>query len=318
MTVPTVAHDAVRGLEEFLFLIGGSHTPLLYASGEKTIPPDAIRLFWRNQTRRRGFLQRRNIPYVHLIAPDKHNVCSEVFPYDIICRPGSHVLACSPDPNLNATVIYPLDQLAADFRKHCYRVDTHFTPFGTAMLCQSVVKALQHHQALIRLQQLADLPIRSQAGWSGDLGWRFDPPHSEEKQNVPLGPHIERISNHLAGGNNGMMDLYTNHTVDPAPPLGRVMLFGDSYGRDMASVLATVAREVLFLRTPYLHLDLVDTARPDIVITQGAERYLPSTLCDSKKPMFLLMPFFKATEYSLSPEAARAFSAFLTGQPLVA
>jgi len=109
------------------------------------------------------------------------------------------------------------------------------------------------------------------------------------------------------------MDLHINQSSAPLP-LGRVMLFGDSFGRDMAAILSVVARSVMYLRTPFLHLDLVDSARPDLVITQGAERYLPSTLCDSNRENFLLTPFYEEQNYSLSPAEARSLSTFISGR----
>ena len=70
----------------------------------------------------------------------------------------------------------------------------------------------------------------------------------------------------------------------------------------------------MFLRTPHLHIDLVDSAKPHLVITQGAERYLPSSICDKRREMLLLMPFLKNQSYSIGPSDAKAFSAFLSGR----
>jgi hypothetical protein len=253
---------------------------------------------------------------VHLIAPDKHTVCAEVFPEPVVCSPGRHVLAQCPDPTFHETVLFPVEALTRHFRRHCYKVDTHFTPHGTGVLVLALLDALQNPGARDQLRlHLAQAPHR-QPGWTGDLGWRFDPPHAEDRLSLPRPPFIRCLSNRLAGGNNGMVDLYLNESPEPTP-LDRVMLFGDSYGRDMASQLALVSRQLMYLRTPYLHLDLVDGARPDLVITQNAERYLPSTLCDSGRPVFFLMPFFKEQSHAISPEVAEAFSRFLTsGQRL--
>jgi hypothetical protein len=305
--------DAIEGLEGFLFLAGGSHHPLLYARGERTISPEALKTFWRNQRRRRHALQRRQIPHRHVIAPDKHNACAPVFPEPVVCRPGQQALECCPELALADTVLYPLAELQRDFRRHCYRVDTHFTPFGAGVLCAAVLESLDEQEALAALRAHLDQSGNRKPGWQGDLGWRFTPARTEDKLHLLKPQPVQRHSNHLASGNNGIMDLYINQSSDPLP-LGRVMLFGDSFGRDMAAILSVLARQVMYLRTPYLHLDLVDSARPDLVITESAERYLPSSLCDSTREHFLLMPFFREQTYSLSPADARAFSAFLSGR----
>ena len=305
--------DAIEGLEGFLFLVGGAHQPLTYARGERSISPEALKTFWRNQRRRRQALRHRQIPHRHVIAPDKHNVCAPVFPEPVVCLPGQHALERCPDPELATGLIYPLRELQKDFRRYCYRVDTHFTPFGAGVLCASLLDSLDEQKALTALGAHLNQAGKRHAGWEGDLGWRFTPTRSEDKLQLVKPQPVQRHSNHLASGNNGIMDLYVNQSSDPLP-LGRVMLFGDSFGRDMAAILSVVARSVMYLRTPFLHLDLVDSARPDLVITQGAERYLPSTLCDSKRENFLLMPFFREQAYRLSPADARAFSAFLCGR----
>lgn len=306
-------NDAIEGLEGFLFLAGGAHHPLLYALGERPIAREALQNFWRNQIRRGQALKRRNIQHRHMIVPDKHNICAEVFPEKIVCRPGYHFLERSPDSETTKSILYPLSTLTENFRTNCYKVDSHFTPYGTGLLCITLLEALGEQVALTSFQKHLAQPERRKAGWSGDLGWRFSPPRTEERIHIMAEKSVKQHSNKLAGGNNGIMDLYINNSPNSLP-LGRVMLFGDSYGRDMASLLSAVASEVMFLRTPHLHIDLVDSAKPDLVITQGAERYLPSSLCDSRREMFLLMPFLKDHSYSLSPCEAKAFSKFLSGR----
>jgi hypothetical protein len=40
--------NVIEGLEGFLFLAGGAHTPALYSRGEKPNPKLSLNVFWNN------------------------------------------------------------------------------------------------------------------------------------------------------------------------------------------------------------------------------------------------------------------------------
>lgn len=304
----------IEGREGFLFLIGGAHTPGLYSRGEKSISKESLAIFWRNQKWRQTALGTRNIRHIHLIAPDKHSVCTEVFPEEIIVSVGKTFLQAAPNPELAANVLYPAEDLSANFRRNCSKVDTHFTPYGTGVICLALLRALAEREAEADLAHCLTMPETLLEPWTGDLGHRFNPPRTEPKISLKIGEQVLRYNNNLKG-NNGIIDLYINQSP-PDQSLGRVMLFGDSYGRQMASMLSHYAQETMFLRTPYLHMELVISAKPDLVITQNAERYLPSSLPDAERPVFFLMPFMKDDEsMSISKRSASAISNFLSGRP---
>jgi hypothetical protein len=309
--------NVIEGHEGFLFLTGGAHLPGLYSRGEKKISKQALNIFWNNQKWRQKALANRKIRHLHLIAPDKHNVCPEVFPEDIIVSVGKTFLQAAPTPGLAANVLYPVEELAADFRRNCSKVDTHFTPHGTGVICLALLRALAELEAEAELRRCLAMPETLLEPWTGDLGHRFNPPRTEPKISLKIGEHVLRYNNNLKG-NNGIIDLYINQ-LPSEQSLGRVMLFGDSYGRQIASMLSHCAQEIMFLRTPYLHMELVNSAKPDLVITQNAERYLPSTLPDAERPVFFLMPFIKEdASVSISKRSASAISNFLSGRPFAA
>jgi hypothetical protein len=309
--------NVIEGLEGFLFLAGGAHTPVLYSRGEKPIPKQSLSVFWNNQRWRQKALGNRNIRHIHLIAPDKHSACPEVFPEKITVSVGKTFLQAAPSPDLASSVLYPVEELAADFRRNCSKVDTHFTPHGTGVICLALLRRLADHEVEADLARCLALPETVMEPWTGDLGHRFNPPRTEPKISLKIGSQVMRFNNNVKG-NNGIIDLYINKSPLERS-LGRVMLFGDSYGRQMASMLSNFAEEIMFLRTPYLHIELVNSAKPDLVITENAERYLPSSLPDSKRPVFFLMPFLKEdASMSIGSRSANAISDFLCGRPFAA
>lgn len=305
------AKDVLIGREDFLFLSGGNHSPLSYSQGTIEVENKSIHNFWRNIYRRKNALEKRNILYRHVIAPDKHSVCRDVFPENISVFLGQKYISAASTSELASFVTYPLVEISADFRQYCYRTDTHYRPYGTSLILMKTLQSLDLYAPSLVLEKLIEPNLRYVNDWAGDLGSKFTPPKTEVRELLKHSPLVKRFSNVLAGGNNGILDLYINKSKDDLP-LGRVMLFGDSYGRDIANQLAAISREVMFLRTPYCHIDLVDAAKPNIVITQNAERYLSRVLNDDARPMFFLFPFFKDQNYSMSVDCAKAVSAFFS------
>jgi hypothetical protein len=310
----------LEGKEGFLFLSGGSHSPLRFAQAGGFVKPESIREFWANIQRRQAQMKRRTIRYAHLIAPDKHSVCQEVFPVEVRTCLGEQYLKAAPSPALKRWVTYPRDVLASDFRSNCYRVDTHYRPSGTLLMIRELLTIAGGYELAEMIPLDTPLQMVTQEAWPGDLGCKLNPPQTETCVRIKLPSTIRRHSNQLAGGNNGIIDLYVNREYfaedSRKPGLGRVLVSGDSYGRDIARTLSLISQEVLFVRTPYLHIELVDSMKPDLVLTQNAERYLSGVASDEQRPVFFLYPFFKQNHYAVSAEMAHALSAILAyGRP---
>lgn len=306
----------LKGKEGFLFLSGGQHSPLRFAQAGATVKPESINQFWANIQRRQAQMTKRGISYAHLIAPDKHSVCRDVFPVEILTCLGEQYINTCPNTELRDWVCYPRQELCADFRRHCYRVDTHYRPSGTWLMLKRVLSLAVGKQADQLLATETELTLKTQVDWAGDLGSKLSPAQTETRELISVPQCIRRYSNNLAGGNNGIIDLYFNldHIKNPEakPNLGRVLVVGDSYGRDLARTLSLVGSEVLFIRTPYMHIELVDAMKPDMVISENAERYLSAVASDEDRPVFFLFPFLKDNAYAMAPEMAHALSAVLS------
>lgn len=310
----------LEGEEGFLFLSGGRHNPLRFAQASDAVKPESLMRFWANIQQRQAQLERRGIRFAHLIAPDKHSVCQEVFPVEVKTSLGERYLAAAPDPDLLQWVTYPRQQLANDFRRHCYRVDTHYRPSGTLVMLRELLALAGGPDAVQLLPTDEQLSFSSREAWAGDLGSKLSPAWTEDCKRLILPHSVQHFCNTLPGGNNGIIDLYINlEKSNPSthqPSLGRVLVSGDSYGRDIARALALICQEVLFVRTPFLHIDLADAMQPDLVITENAERYLSNVTSDEDRPVFFLYPFLKDNSYAMSPQMASTLSAVLSfGRP---
>ncbi|QPN65833.1 hypothetical protein [Synechococcus sp. CBW1006] len=310
----------LEGKDGFLFLSGGRHSPLRFAQASAAVKPESLRHFWANIQRRQAQLTRRGIRYAHLIAPDKHSVCQEVFPVEVQAYLGDEYLQAAPVEALRSWVVYPRQLLADNYRQNCYRVDTHYRPSGTLLMTRELLVTTFGEEGINLTPNADHLQFKYQSNWSGDLGSKLSPARYEDCERIVLPRSISCYSNRLAGGNNGIIDLYINRnfiTADAKPAgLGRVLVSGDSFGRDIARTLSLISQEVLFVRTPFLHVELVDAMKPDVVFTQNAERYLSGVSSDEARPVFFLYPFLKQNEYVVDSETAYALSAILSyGRP---
>lgn len=312
--IPTV----IKGKKGYLFLAGGRHSPYAYSKGQLQVNPKSIQAFWRNIRLRRDQIRNRKIAYLHLVIPDKHNICKEVFPEQVsVSLANTYLSACPPgSPDLAENVVFPLVDLQAQFRETCTRVDSHLQPLGSILCIKALNSRFQllSHPPLYQGNEASDpadcllsrLVVLDEA-WAGDLGSKLDPPQTEPRRRLAVGRSVKFFSNRFTGGNNGICDLYFN--LDQLGSGARVMLFGDSFGRAMAGVIAPLVAEVFFFRSRFLHVDLVNQIRPTHVITQNVERYLSNVVADQERSSFWLYPHIKDQPYHPPLDFVQAMNA---------
>jgi hypothetical protein len=131
-----------------------------------------------------------------------------------------------------------------------------------------------------------------QGVWSGDLGSKLDPPREETKATIKIPRSIKLISNQIIRGNDGICDIFINsdHIADSP----RALIFGDSFARGLAPMLSRMFGIVMFCRSRYVHDEIVRGFKPQLVISQNAERYLANVTHDDLRPPFLLYPSLRA------------------------
>ena len=187
------------------------------------------------------------------------------------------------------------------------RTDTHNTEYGNVLTAAAIVERLLQQDQSENIRKLLS------GEWVdidrvGDLGGRFEPPIGEVRKVLLKKWRHHWRHNDLSGGNNGVVDIFfCPESVYPE----RALIFGDSFGRDLATILFFFFREVVFLRTPYFHR-LFDQVKPDILITQNVERYLDFCNSDEMRPSFFMYPFLTQADYAPDKSFAEAFSAVLS------
>jgi hypothetical protein len=302
--IDTGTLTVATGTDGHLFLVGGAHAVLAYTTGEQPIPDKAVAHFVENITRRKQFAHERGIPYCHLVCPDKHNVISDHFPFPIKVRLGEHFQARCP-----VKFIYPVSELRQAAGSSAYfKTDTHWTYDG----CVAIVKVLtsglgigeqEIQQGIERLSGC----LQTIEKFSGDLGNKLEPRVFEVGRRAVDPTHTNFFSNRVAGSNGTITIAINEH----APRDRRLLIFGDSFVLQCLGMLSLFFSEILFIRSPYMHFEIVDAFKPSHMLSANAERYLTGTPSDKGAPLALLMASLEGKTMDPTPQYYEALDAAL-------
>jgi len=296
-----VQNDVLIGREGELYLASGGHRVLEYVLGRRPIDPSIVEIFRRNIAGRATLMAAKGIVYRHIIFPDKQSVVMQRFVTAEPIRLGASYLDGS---HIAEDVIYPVHILQSSSDRVYQRTDTHLTDRGSIEVASEIAEVLMGQDVSgKRADLLQDLTIKRFR--QGDLGSKLSPPVEAEETFARIHWPLVMLENDTAGGNNGGISIFFSpNSMTPQ----RVLWFGDSFGRASARFLSAFFREILFLRTPFLHPEMVDQMQPDFVISSNVERYLASCVADELRPSFHMYPFVGRGTAIASAQFARAFT----------
>ncbi len=305
-SVGSIRNGVLLGHERELFLAHGGHFVLDYASGTRQVPAEMFAVFSDNVLQRGRQAEALGAQYRHVIFPDKQSVLRERFPLaDPVClgevyqrhchAAWKHVLDLTDVLRQEATAVFK-------------RTDTHPNDYGLAIAAASIVSRTTTQDTRSALDYLLARPRRSVVE-AGDLGSKLEPKEMAEESYIVGDWPIRFFSNGITFGNDGLADIY----ISPAAIHQRRLLwFGDSFGRGCTRLLSAFFSEIVFLRTRFCHAEMMEQIRPDIVITQNAERYFDAVTPDAEAPPFLLYPHLKGLTYTPDATFTEALSALLS------
>lgn len=161
------------------------------------------------------------------------------------------------------------------------RTDTHWSPDGCYLAYAEICRALGTEPRA----ELKDRPS-FESDHDGDLGSAFDPPRRARSRTVLMQQDAVRTyGSPIVAARERAGLLHTLHTgahvvygnalaLDPR----RLVLFGDSFSHVMpymlTIMLAETFREVHFVWSTSLDWAYITGVRPDIVLTEVAERFM--------------------------------------------
>lgn len=269
------------GKDGHLFLASGGHAVFEYAFGERKVTKASLGHFSDNICARRKLANTFAIPYRHIIVPDKQSVLSDLVDgADVTIRLGEEYRTDA----LAGDVLYPLETLRALGANAFMRTDTHLTSRASVALARMIYHELTGETVGEEDDGLeAALTVRK--SWVGDLGSKLTPPR--EADELFLHRTWGRIYSNNLTANDGLIDLHLN---PGALRQAKLVIFGDSFARGIGQPLSRLFSEVLFLRSRFVHPEMVWLAQPDYLLSQNVERYLANVTPDTEAPPFFLYP----------------------------
>lgn len=291
------------GKNDQLFLIGGNHSVLEYISGEKNILEGAKRIFRNNIRARAKYCADNNMRYTHFVCPDKHTILYDDFPFEIKVNLSEIFNEfCEGDVVLPSAELRKVQETEGAYM----RTDTHWSALGQLEIVRQVINHLDWEvpTASKKLDAIRDALI-VQRDYIGDLGNKLNPKHKEDRLIFPLPKHVFKFNNGVTG-NNGTIISYINPNAS-----GRLMVFGDSFIMSCTDMISEFFAEIIVVRTPFFHREMVDQFKPDAVLTANVERYLPNMPLDDDAPIATLFAQILGREFRPDPHNFEVLSALL-------
>lgn len=304
-----IENGVIIGEDEQLFLASERHNTIDLLSGKVPIHRNSFTYFARNLKSRREIATQAGARYVHLVAPDKHSVLREEFPFKEFTP-----VAETYREKTGADFLFPVQALRASspLKGYC-RTDTHWSIRGRIAIAAELARALGFDEATIaaRTATLSALVKPTEQPFVGDLGGRFTPPRDEPGEVLAPDWRIHAFSNGVTSGNHGRINLMIS---DYPEAQGRLVIFGDSFLAQTLQALTAYFKEILFCRTRFLHREIVLNAAPDYIITENVERYLSAVSSDAEAPPMLLMAPMMGRPARYDGDNVRALGAFLSSR----
>ncbi len=296
-TIENDTPDVMEGLDGWLFLSGGPNNPMDYYTGKKVFDDSLVAAWHALLKTRYTRLQRSGIQYLHLFVPNKLTLYPEFTTVDINCAAGTPIRAFMrsmkkvADSPYSACILDPTPYLSKQKLKYdlFYKTDTHWNAYGCYCAYQLICSALG-------VKQNTSLLTRnfSEGPCLFDLGGKMNPPRKETIRNFHFIKDSVRVfanelviykeKNRLE--NEGGLHVGSNvvYRNDKAENEQKVVLFGDSFSEYRTSLLtgmlAETFSELHFVWSSAVDYDYIETHKPDIVITQLVERFMPIVPAD--------------------------------------
>ena len=217
------------------------------------------------------------IKVLYLIAPNKHSVYSEYYPFD---RPEGITRGDQVAAAINAggaDCLFPRDLLlekkaTAPFRLY-FKTDTHWNPLG-AYYAYEVLRG--KIETLFPEVQFPGITYRTEiqeGAYRGDLIPMFNKPGMEENEYIQVTPDSAKFTDFYEYIKNEGRDGV--HTRNKNVGLPRALVFRDSFFRALEPFVSPLFSEVEYVWKDFTEADKerILEYKPDIVIFEHVERY---------------------------------------------
>lgn len=289
-----IKNNVLFGIEGWLFLYQGGQRQFDYLLGVEKVTKKSIENFISNIISRQEYFSHKDIQYKHIVFPSKPIVKKDKLPenFNMI---KSLFLTYYSDELIKENVIYPLDNLKRMEVSHetFQKYNTHNTNYGYLEIVNTILENL----SMEAINENSFSSFEKYVG--GDLCNMLGSKDTNREEFIKLGltkDYIISNRSFLPGNTNEVIILHNENALTKK----RVIIFGDSFFKGTLKFLQLCFYDILYIRSTFIHKDIIENFLPDIVLTGNAERYLSYVSSDIKANNFLFAlygdPRFKPDE----------------------
>jgi hypothetical protein len=292
----------------WLFLHNGGQKQFDYLLGKEKVSVESVQNFALNIRDRIYYFNTKKIEFRHVVFPSKPLVKSIFLPENF--ENVSSLFESYYKNHLTAVVsyvLYPLKNL-----KYCesefstfHKYNTHNSDFGYLEISKSLLQSLG--QNFYFEKYFKNIVTHEIGGDLITMLGSFDK-NPEQFINLLLMNFYSVTNRKFLPGNKD--DVQIIHNFE-APTTKRLLIFGDSFFKGMLKFLKIYFSEILYIRSSFIHKDIVENYKPDVVFTGGAERYMCNVESDKNANNFL-MALYGHSEYMPSIAYREALEACLS------
>lgn len=298
-----IENNVLVGLDGNIFLFDGGQRSFSFSTGDERPSRNDVEAFIKNIEKRNCFLERKKIPFLHLVFPSKEVILRNKVPQPWQEKIQSLYLSyfCAQPGSKNIT-LYPIEMLKAlNCTQPVFRVlDTHMTDAGTMAVTQQVLEkwGLQY--------DVTQFFVVNQEQRSGDLAnmLKIKDSVSEDffKPTFKLLTFDNRAS--LPGNTDNVCIVHNPESITHK----RLLIFGDSFIKYALPFFSPIFRDIVYVRSATFQPDMVDLMAPDFVVSSSAERYLCKVDSDTQSKAMLFTHYGKK-DYTPSAAFSEAYAA---------
>lgn len=275
-------NTVIIGKSGYLFVLRGSN----YLDEQYRIPIEdekvkSVSEAWRGLFQSRSeFIRSQNAEYVQLIIPEKSSILNEYFPTPISGETAYYRSVKKSAVSAEFVDVDDALRSGGSAQDLFRRMDSHLTPAGSLIVFNAILQRLG-------LPAITDVQFDVEVFIESDLGKNIFGFPFKERVLLPRSSHLNALSNTVElvshidmepGKHLGKNYVYKN----PAAPFKKkVVALGNSFfseGTNPSNLTWWGARyfsEFHFLWSPKIEREYILQNRPDIVICQSIERFLP-------------------------------------------
>jgi len=273
--------NIIEGKNDFLFQTDEFVIELI--TGKIPLSPEDTQSWLELMNSRIGASRSRGAEYFLFVAPEKHVVYKKYLPEDVIISTDRPVIDLARTFSINKLdkhFLYPVNALSGHAQIYSPRAEmgsydryeSHWNGYGVFVAYLDLCKKLN---SLGRAPvpsidpSCMDFSYENQDGHC-DLGLRLIPPKIE--------PHLGAKKIHPEGrcifDNTKFSAGNLKVLVNKDKSLPRLVIFRDSFSNLLLPLLAESFSRIVAIATWHLLVPIIESERPDYVVTQIAERYL--------------------------------------------